>query len=114
MLFEQVYFLVVLLDDKYRGDAGPLKITELNFRPLNKEWLEAGRELGLPVDRDQNADQTSSFFSSQVNIDGGHRSSAYEEYIKPASGRRNLKTLCNAYVTKVLLIIYKNYSHSRK
>ncbi|XP_064108127.1 neither inactivation nor afterpotential protein G-like isoform X1 [Macrobrachium nipponense] len=78
----------------------PLRVTTANST-LSYVFLEAGKELGLPVGN-LNDDIDYGLMAAQTNVYRGNRWSSVKGYLRPALGRPNLHVLVNAHATKVI------------
>ncbi|HZT02597.1 MAG TPA: choline dehydrogenase [Steroidobacteraceae bacterium] len=89
--------------DTYRGGGGPVhtRYGPLD-NPLNRVWLEAGRQAGYPFTQDMNGFQQEGFGLMDMTVDGGRRSSAANAYLRPAMRRRNLAVRTHSLATRVL------------
>lgn len=89
-----------------RGSFGPITVSYGNYRtPLFEAFLEAGRQMGMPVVEDYNTGNHEGFDWVQYNIDKkrGVRCSAAQGYLRPIRHRKNLTVATNAHVTGLLL-----------
>ncbi|XP_068203990.1 neither inactivation nor afterpotential protein G-like [Palaemon carinicauda] len=78
----------------------PLRITKANST-LSYVFLEAGKELGLPVGS-LNDDIDYGLMAAETNVYRGNRWSSVKGYLRPAMGRPNLHVLLNAHTSKVI------------
>jgi len=90
--------------DRYAHSCGgPLPIADPGYRTeLSHAFVEAGRQMGFPV-KDLNDGDSIGINSAQRNIYGGRRFSTAKAFIRPLMGRRNLKVVTQAMVTKILI-----------
>ncbi|XP_023224771.1 glucose dehydrogenase [FAD, quinone]-like [Centruroides sculpturatus] len=72
------------------------------FTSLVKGYLEAAEELGYHMG-DVNGMNQSVFMPSQGTIVDGRKWTTYQAFIKPIEGRRNLRIITSAFVTKILI-----------
>jgi choline dehydrogenase len=88
----------------YRGGDGPLRVMapDLSLSPLNKAFMEAGRQAGYPLTLDSNGYQQEGFGPNEMTIAGGRRWSAVRAYLDPARTRPNLRIESDALVERVL------------
>lgn len=89
-----------------RGSFGPIAVSYGSYRtPLFEAFLEAGREMGMPVVDDYNTGDHEGFDWVQYNIDSrrGVRCSAAHGYLQPIRGRKNLTVITDAHVTSLTL-----------
>lgn len=86
-----------------RGGSGPLAVQDISdqVHPLCKEYLEAARQLGLPVTEDYNGAEREGASLYQVTTRNGVRASTARCYLNPARGRKNLKIVTHAHVTGI-------------
>lgn len=86
-----------------RGYSGPLAVSDIRDpHPLGDAFIGAGEDLGY--DRtDLNGAQPYGFGQSQGTQRGGRRFSAYDGYIRPHLGRRNLDVRTKARVVRVIV-----------
>jgi choline dehydrogenase len=90
-------------DTEYRGAHGEMGVSDLrNEHPYCDAWIEAGRELGIPNNRDFNAESTFGLGRYQLSIKDGWRCSAARAFLRPALGRGSLDLQSGAHVTRVL------------
>src|SRR6185369_14971536 len=90
--------------DPYRGGDGPLRVMapDLSLSPLNKAFMEAGRQAGYPLTPDSNAHQQEGFGPNEMTIANGRRWSAARGYLDPARARPNLRIESGALVERIL------------
>ena len=81
----------------YRGAGGPLYM-ELpkDPNPLAQAFIEAGREIGLPVVEDNNTAEMEGVSHFNLTIKNGKRHSVARAYLYPAMERPNLTVLMYA------------------
>jgi choline dehydrogenase len=88
----------------YRGTDGPLKVTTGPAKnPLFQAFVEAGREAGYPVTKDQNGEMQEGFGRMDMTIHRGRRQSTAVTYLRPALGRPNLTVATRAFTTKIVV-----------
>jgi choline dehydrogenase len=91
-------------ESKYHGASGELGVCALrNDHPYCGHWLDAARQLGLPANRDFNAETDYGVGPFQLTLTGGWRCSASVAFLRPALQRPNLSVVTGAHVTRVLL-----------
>ncbi len=102
------YFLKA--EDQQRGKSdfhatgGPLSVQDLNFSSsLSQTFIQAGNQLGYPLNDDFNGSQQTGFGLYQVTQKNGRRCSTSVAYLKPVLKRDNLTVLTQAMTGKVLL-----------
>jgi choline dehydrogenase len=84
------------------GVGGFLNVADLRcVNPLSRAFVEAGAELGFPLNDDFNGSRQEGFGINQVTQKGGKRCSAAAGYLKPALKRRNLTVLTGAQVLRL-------------
>ncbi|MDF0600577.1 choline dehydrogenase [Psychromarinibacter sp. C21-152] len=87
----------------WRGTDGPLHVTVgQGGNPLNRAFIEAGRQAGYPVTEDYNGHQQEGFGAMEATIWQGRRWSAAEAYLRPALQRPNCE-LIRGLVTRVVI-----------
>lgn len=90
-------------EDEFHGVDGPLQVSDQSeFTPLSRALIEAGKEVGLPHNRDFNGANQDGIGLAQVTMKNGVRSSASTAYLKPARSRQNLHIQTNTHVHKIL------------
>jgi len=91
------------LDDPFRGKSGPLGLERgPATNPLFGAFFEATRQAGYELTSDVNGYRQEGFAPFDRNIRNGRRLSASRAYLHPVMGRRNLKVVTRAFVTRVL------------
>ena len=87
-----------------RGGSGPVGVSnvERDVHPLTNKYLEAGQELGFPLNRDYNGSHMEGVSVYQTTIADGLRVSSASAYISKRNSNRNLKVIPNAHVTKLI------------
>lgn len=90
--------------DELHGDAGPLSVTDAahDMHPLCDVYLEACRQLGIPVVRDLNGAQAECAGLYQITTRNGRRESTATAYLRPARRRANLAVATGALATRVV------------
>ena len=90
-------------ESPYRGGNGPLKVTapDLTAAPLNRAFMEAGRQAGYPLTPDSNGFKQEGFGPNEMTISDGRRWSAARAYLDPARSRPNLRIESNALVVRL-------------
>lgn len=90
-------------DNEYHGQNGPLNVDDAtDASDLNKLFLKACDEFGLPENPDYNGAQQEGYFMYQRNVKNGERCSAAKAFITPNIGRPNLTVITHAHTEKVL------------
>jgi 4-pyridoxate dehydrogenase len=91
-------------ESAFRGGNGPVGTQWAKTRdPLYDAWIEAAKQVNLPVTDDYNGPQPIGFGRGQYTIRNGRRSSAANAFLKPARGRANLTVEVKALATRVLM-----------
>ena len=87
-----------------RGSSGPVGVSnvERDVHPLTNKYLEAGQELGFPLNGDYNGSHMEGVSVYQTTIANGLRVSSASAYISKRNTGRNLKVITNAHVTKLI------------
>ncbi len=87
----------------FRGVGGPLHM-ELpqNPNPIARAFIEAGREIGLPVVEDNNAASMEGVSYFNLTIKNGQRNSVAQAYLRPALTRPNLTVRTHAETQRLL------------
>ncbi len=90
--------------DGHHGGEGPLKVSRPGIAgPLNKAWIEAGRQAGYPYTDDFNGASQEGFGPIDCTMADGRRASAASCYLTPALSRRNLTVITRAQATRILI-----------
>jgi choline dehydrogenase-like flavoprotein len=90
------------IHDSYHGTGGPLNVADLRTsNPFQGHFLEAGRQLQIPVTDDFNGVDQLGLGVYQVTQKNGERWSAARAYIEPNLSRANLKVVTGAQARKV-------------
>ncbi len=91
-------------DPTYRGDSGPLTVTDTNWtHPLCDAFIEGCQEHGIPRTSDYNARTQEGVSYSQRLIFKGRRVSAARAFLNPALKRPNVHLVTHAHVTSLVL-----------
>ena len=87
-----------------RGSSGPVGVSnvERDVHPLTNKYLEAGQELGFPLNSDYNGSHMEGVSVYQTTIANGLRVSSASAYISKRNSGRNLRVITNAHVTKLI------------
>lgn len=86
----------------YHGVNGPLYVGDLrHVNPLSHAFVQAGRELGFPLNDDFNGSDQAGFGYYQVTQKDGARHSAATAYLALARSRSNLAIETGAHVTRL-------------
>tara|TARA_R110002073_G_scaffold336545_2_gene535075 strand:+ start:52539 stop:54152 length:1614 start_codon:yes stop_codon:yes gene_type:complete len=90
------------LEDAYHGTNGPLNVTRVDEpNPLTARFIEAGQELGFPLNSDFNGSTQTGVGPYQSTRKSGQRWSAARAFLNPAKQRDNLTVITNALVRRV-------------
>ncbi|MEM9370517.1 MAG: choline dehydrogenase [Pseudomonadota bacterium] len=83
----------------YHGNEGPLHISHPESgNPAFQAFVEAGVEMGFPLNPDFNGADQYGFGPYQLNTRNGRRWSAADAFLHPIASRPNLTVLANAQV----------------
>jgi choline dehydrogenase len=83
----------------HHGRDGPLIVSDPESgNPVFEAFVEAGRQMGLPVTDDFNGPSPLGFGPYQLNIADGRRWSAADAFLHPAGDRPNLEVRTGAQV----------------
>ena len=91
--------------DPAMGHGGPVAVVRGDTvkGPLNRAFLAAAAEAGLPFNPNCNGPDQLGVCALQRNTRGGERSDIYRGYLKPVLGRPNLTVLCGATAERIVL-----------
>jgi choline dehydrogenase len=90
--------------NQYRGAHGPLRVSTLrNDHPACRAWIAAAQQLGLPANKDFNAETTYGVGAYQLSIGKYWRESAAVAFLRPAMRRPNLTVATRAHATRIQL-----------
>lgn len=87
----------------WRGSGGPMHIClPKTPHPTARAWIEASRQMGVPILEDMNAPmrEGAGYTNMSINRDGS-RASASRAYLRPALGRQNLTLLTGTIASKL-------------
>lgn len=92
------------LSDEFHGKGGPLNVAKLRTgNPLQETFLDAAREVQMPMTSDFNGAKQEGCGTYQVTQINGERCSAARAYIHPHIGKRpNLFVQTGAQVVRIL------------
>jgi choline dehydrogenase len=92
-------------DTRYHSSKGPIGITQMKHgaHPICDHFLDAAKELSLPINDDFNGEEFSGAGIYDANIRDGVRDSSNSAYLKPARNRSNLTIKTDAQVNKVII-----------
>ena len=103
------YFLKSENNERFEDDlhakGGPLNIADgRSLNPFAARFLNACRELQLPINDDFNGLRQEGFGFYQLTQIEGERMSAARAYLRPAMNRHNLEVITGAHATRILLV----------
>jgi choline dehydrogenase-like flavoprotein len=88
----------------YRGVNGPLNVGYLRSpSPLNKAFIQACNEQGIPFNPDYNGAHQFGVSHGQVTQKGGERWNAARAYVDPHRHQDNLRVVSHAHATQVVM-----------
>ena len=88
--------------DRYRGDGGPLLTGPAGKpQPIDKAFIEACRQSGLPDNPDFNGAGQVGTGALDFTVRDGKRSSVARCYLAQAAGRQNLTVRTGSHVTRL-------------
>lgn len=87
-----------------RGAGGPVHVSDVRTQvhPLCQTYLQAGEQVGLPLNPDLNGDTQEGVGIYQITTHQGLRVSAATAYLHPAMKRANLSVQTHAHVHRIL------------
>jgi choline dehydrogenase-like flavoprotein len=89
--------------DAFHGQGGPLNVAEVQQpSAMDKLFLDAARECGLPIIADCNGAEQYGAFMYQVTQKNGERCSAAKAFLTPNLGRPNLTIVTGALTQRLL------------
>jgi choline dehydrogenase-like flavoprotein len=92
-----------VVQDAFHGTGGPLNVASIRTsNPFQDFFLEAGRQLQLPMTSDFNGADQTGLGVYQVTQKNGERWSAARAYIEPNLSRPNLKVVTGAQARRIL------------
>jgi choline dehydrogenase-like flavoprotein len=92
-----------VVQDDFHGTGGPLNVAGIRTsNPFQDYFLEAGRQLQLPMNSDFNGAHQMGLGVYQVTQKNGERWSAARAYLEPNMSRANLKVVTGASARKIL------------
>ena len=90
-------------DSTYRGQDGPLTVTDIDWKhPLCEAFIEGAETLGIPRNADYNGAIQEGISYAQRTIQNGRRVSAATAFLRPAMRRPNVSVRTNAHVVSLL------------
>ena len=91
-------------DDTFRGDKGPLKVTDLNYiHPLCEAFMDGAEQIGIPRNLDYNGAVQEGISYVQRTAYRRRRVSSARAFLKPAKSRSNLTIVTQAHATRILI-----------
>lgn len=91
-------------DSPFHGQDGPLHVERARAdNPLYRAFLEAGYDLGFPVNEDFNGATQHGLGVYDFNVRNGRRVSSATAYLRPAEGRENLAVWTKTLVRRIIL-----------
>lgn len=91
-------------DPRFRGFSGSIPVREARHcHPLTEAYLKSAQAVGFPWAHDYNGLQQEGVGYAQFNQRRGFRRTSADAFLKPALGRKNLKLVTNALVSKLRL-----------
>jgi len=88
--------------NKYHGAEGELCVSDWESAyPISPVFLDAARQIGLPMTDDFNGEQQEGFGAYQLTIKDGRRWSAADAFLHPIAKRGNLEIITDAHVTQI-------------
>ncbi|PBC21326.1 MULTISPECIES: GMC family oxidoreductase N-terminal domain-containing protein [unclassified Mesorhizobium] len=98
-VFKQLERNLLSQNPAYHGFEGELLVDNpRDPNAVSRLWVEAGRGVGLPENRDFNADGQLGLGIYNVTQNRGERFSAYTAFVRPVLGRPNLQVLSGVEV----------------
>jgi choline dehydrogenase len=86
----------------YHGEGGPLHVSDSELQyPISKVFLEAAKQVGLPLTDDFNGEQQEGIGAYQFTIRNGKRASVAATYLRPVLNRPNLTVITSAHVQRL-------------
>lgn len=90
-------------ESDYHGGSGLWKVTDPVLRhPTSEAFIEAAARNGIPRIADLNAPPYEGVSFQQFSIHNGRRHTAYDAFVRPFVGRKNLRVVTDTMVLKVL------------
>jgi len=90
--------------DDYHGDSGPLSVVDQEWpHPGSMAFVEAARNLQLPIRKDFNGPKQEGMGLYQVTQKGGERWSSARAYVEPARAQSNLDIKTKSLVEKLIV-----------
>lgn len=90
--------------NEFHGTGGPQSVNDLRYKnPLSHLFLDAARQLDLPLNDDFNGKSQEGVGFFQVTQRDGRRCSAAAAYLAPVRQRSNLAVVTGAHVERVVM-----------
>ena len=90
-------------ENEYHGINGPLNISgPRDANPLSCAFLDAAKEIGLPLNTDFNGAHQAGIGFFQLTMKDGERWSTASAFLRPALTRPNLVVETNSHATRIL------------
>ncbi len=107
------------VENRFRGNNGEMLVTDLEWRdPLCDAFIAAATSMGMPYNKDYNAEEQEGVSYVQRTANGMFRFSAARAFLKPALNRKNLTVIKNSLVTKLLFdenkVVGVTYQHKNR
>ena len=91
-------------DDTFRGRAGKVKVTDLDYvHPLCEAFMDGAGEIGIPRNSDYNGAVQEGISYVQRSTYRGRRVSTATAFLHPAKRRPNLTLRTRAHATRIVL-----------
>jgi choline dehydrogenase len=92
-------------EDARHGAGGEVRVSPLSVRsPFHGPFIDAARQMGLPVTEDFIGEASEGVGLSDFNVDRrGRRVSAYDAFLHPIRSRRSLRIESGAQVLRILI-----------
>lgn len=87
----------------WHGVGGPLGVSSPNADPLTRAFVQSCQQMGMPYNADFNGPVQTGAGAYQTTIRGARRCSAATGYLRPASGRANLKVRTGVQIQRVVI-----------
>lgn len=88
---------------EYHGVGGPLKVSDLRLRrPIADHFIAGAKDIGIPFNKDYNAESQEGVGYFQQTAHKGFRWSTAKGFLKPARSRSNLTVETKAQTMRVL------------
>lgn len=89
---------------EFRGESGPLDVRkDYAVNPIQESILEAGIEIGLPLNEDYNDGDVDGISRIQLNVRDGHRFNTWHAYLQPVVDDPNLRIITGSEVRRLII-----------